>query len=244
VTATTPLRIDVERPAAPPDQGSSTEIRKLWSIVSVGADSVLELRCLWPKGISGARRPITKHFRVIDFSGIEACQRAFEQAALEYNALGYNIYTVMNPIRPDFSGPGAAKDSDIRRRDLLLIDVDRVGDNSSPANQAELDAARALTDQIRGFMATWEWPNPIRVMSGNGYHLYYRLGGLENNKRSDELVRKTLRFLAACFKNALVEVDRTVYNAARITKVPGTLMRKGGETEDRPYRMAVVCDED
>ena len=80
-------------------------------------------------------------------------------------------------------------------------------------------------------------------MSGNGYHLYYVLEALDNDKAATDLVKSVLNVLAAKFDNTTVSVDTSVYNAARITKVPGTIMRKGKESALRPYRMAEVCDE-
>ena len=80
-------------------------------------------------------------------------------------------------------------------------------------------------------------------MSANGYHLYYILDDISNDLGSASLVQRFLKNLACYFDNDLVGVDTTVYNASRITKVPGSIARKGVETDDRPYRMAEVCDE-
>jgi len=52
-----------------------------------------------------------------------------------------------------------------------------------------------------------------------------------------------LHDLASRFDNSVVGIDKAVFNASRITKVPGTVMRKGQETPERPYRVAEVCDE-
>jgi hypothetical protein len=219
------------------------ELTKTWSLIAVDDSSVLELRPIWPKGAPDPKPVYPIHFRVKDYESIAACMTAFEVKALELNRQGFNVYTVMNPIRTDFAGPGAAKDADIRYRDLLLVDIDRVGDTSCPANQAELDAAKVLALEIRDYLAYRDWPDPILVMSGNGYHLYYILEGIPNDLESASLVRRFLKNLANRFDNSLVAVDTVVYNASRITKVPGTVARKGIETHDRSYRMAEVCDE-
>lgn len=221
---------------------AATEIKKVWRIIAVGHDCVLELRAIWPKGSPETRPARTKHFRACDYPSLDALRLAFENAALSFNAAGYNVYTVMNPIKADFSGSGGAKDPDIRYRDLLLVDIDRIGDTSSPANQMELDAAKALAGEIREYLHHQDWPEPFTVMSGNGFHLYYLID-TPNDEQSTELVRATLKNLARIFDNKIVGVDTTVFNASRITKVPGTIMRKGLATEDRPYRMAVVYDE-
>lgn len=218
-------------------------IQKLWLIIPVDEGSVLELRAIWPKGVPDRGRPQTKLFRAEDYASSADLKAAFEQKALALNAQGYNIYVVMNPIRADLVGAGSAKDADIQHRHLLLVDIDRIGDTSSPANQAELDAAKALALEVRALLQNRNWPPPILMLSGNGYHLYYRLNQLPNDKASEELICTTLKQLALKFNNQIVGIDTTVYNASRITKVPGTLMRKGLATEDRPYRMAEVCDE-
>jgi hypothetical protein len=218
-------------------------IQKLWLIISLDESSVLELRALWPKGVPDRRPPRTKLFRAEDHAGTADLRAAFERQALALNAQGYNIYVVMNPIRADLVGSGSAKDTDIQHRQLLLVDIDRIGDTSSPANQAELDAAKALALEVRAYLQNRNWSPPILMLSGNGYHLYYRLNQLPNDKASAELICTTLKQLALKFSNQIVGIDTTVYNASRITKVPGTLMRKGLATEDRPYRMAEVCDE-
>jgi hypothetical protein len=219
------------------------EVAKLWRILAIGSDSIIELRALQPKGLPGSRPPLTRHFRVDDHPSIEAFKKNIETAALRLNDDGYNVYVVMNPIRRDYAGHGSVSDKDILYRDLLLVDIDRAGHPTAPANQAELDAAKALADQVRDYLTSLGCDPPITVMSGNGYHLYFVLTDVDNTPETATLVASVLRNLAKLFNNEVVEIDTTVYNGSRITKVPGTIMRKGLATEDRPYRMAVVCDE-
>ncbi|MEY4644428.1 MAG: hypothetical protein RLZZ596_1259 [Pseudomonadota bacterium] len=220
------------------------QIKKMWRIFCADINSVFELRALWPKALPNPKPPEIRHYRANKFASLEACKTALENDALILNAKGYNIYTVMNPIRSDFACQGCVKDSDIQYRDLLLIDIDRIGDTSAPANQSELDAAKALAHQIQDYMSSRGWSDPVIMMSGNGYHLYYVLFDLDNNDESATLVRTTLSNLACTFNNSIVGVDTTVYNASRITKVPGTIMRKGIASSSRQYRMAEVCDEE
>ena len=217
-----------------------SELKKIWNLLAVGEGSTLEIRALWPKGISSFTPPQIRHFKSTEFKSVDLCKIAFEDAVLELNEDGYNIYTVMNPIREEFSCIGGAKDADIRYRDLLLIDIDRSGDTSCPANQVELDAAKTLAETVRSFLTDRDWPEPIVVMSGNGYHLYYVISEITNDENSNVLICSTLNNLASKFNNNIVSIDTSVYNASRITKVPGTIMRKGDESVDRPYRMAVV----
>jgi len=219
-----------------------TEIQKMWQIFAVSKDSVLELRALWPKGIGENRSPVFSHFIAANYESKSKLKDAFETAALDLNRQGFNVYIVMNPIRSDFTGPGCARDTDIIFRDLLLIDIDRLGDTSQPANQEELDEAEALATVVELAMGERGWPAPIWMMSGNGFHLYFVLEDVPNDEESTALIRDTLVNLAEQFNTATVGIDTTVSNASRITKVPGSIMRKGIETADRPYRMAKVVE--
>lgn len=215
------------------------EIQKLWSIIPVSSNSSLELRAIWPKGRQ-PKSPITKHYHVTNYKDVEASKRAFENDALRLNQLGYNIYIVMNPIRSDFDGK-AVSDTDIRERTLLLVDIDRAGNTSNPATDNEVEAARQLALQVGSYIAEHGGPdNPKRVMSGNGYHLYYKLQNCGNSEENKALLQQFLKNLAAMFDNEVVSIDTSVFNASRITKVLGTIARKGVESEERPYRMAVL----
>jgi hypothetical protein len=218
---------------------AQNEIKKMWQIIGTSNSSVLELRALWPQASSHSKPPVTTHFKASDLGGIDACKSAFEKEALRLNAVGYNIYTVMNPIKPTFAG-SAAKDEDISYRDLLLIDIDRVEKAKVPATDEEVDAAKQLADVVVEYLAKNEWPEPIRVMSGNGHHLYYVLPDVPNDEESKQYVQSLLKKLATEFDNKNVRIDTAVFNASRITKVVGTIARKGPESEGRPYRMARV----
>ncbi len=208
------------------------EIKNLWRIKAVGAESIIELRAI--KG----KKPLTKLFNGKNYKSADELKLAFEQEALSINALGYNIYVVMNPINESFTGQSAS-DPDIAYRDLLLIDIDRVGKPKEPASDAELEAARALSDDIASYLKQGGCDDPIKVMSGNGYHLYYILENIANSLESKEFIKDFLHDLATEFNNDIVKVDTCVYNASRITKVVGTIARKGEETAERPYRMAM-----
>ena len=80
-------------------------------------------------------------------------------------------------------------------------------------------------------------------MSGNGHHLYYVLSNFPNNEESTQAIQLFLKKLAAEFNNGLFKIDTTVSNASRITKVVGTIARKGIETDGRPYRMARLYEQ-
>jgi hypothetical protein len=216
-----------------------SEIKNLWRIIATGSNSILELRAIWPEGITPTQHPMTKCFHAVEYESLDECKKAFEVEALALNDRGYNIYIVMNPISKTFKGRSAS-DADISHRDLILIDIDRAQKAKAPATDEDVEAANQLAEEIMGYLEHLEWPDPIRVMSGNGHHLYYVMPEFENDEESKKFVQSFLKSLAEKFDNDIVKVDTSVFNASRITKVVGTIARKGIESEGRPYRMACM----
>ena len=222
----------MDKPVADP-----IEIKNVWRLLDVGDDSVIELRAISP---TGSLVPITKHYRADKYTSSEELKAAFERDAIRLNNDGYNIYTVMNPIRPDFDGK-AAKDDDILCRKWLLVDIDKADSEKRPSTQAELNSGKALAQTIANELKLQGWGDPrLVVMSGNGYHLYYDLGQMPNTSDTTQLVQAALSELARSFDTSSVKVDQVVYNASRITKVVGTVARKGNHTDATPYRIARI----
>ena len=219
------------------------EMEKMWSIFLPAAEAPLALRALTPKG--APRRLHTQNitFTATEYPDVEIRKQAFAANALALNEQGYNIYTALNPIMPSFSGDRANKmavsDNDIAHRQLLLIDLDRAGAAKVSATDAEIRDASEVADRITIYLRDFHGAEPIRVMSGNGIHLYFPLD-LPNDEPSKDLCQLFLRALGHHFNTKTIKVDTSVFNAGQITKVPGTIARKGTATEERPFRMACV----
>jgi len=214
------------------------KIKSVWKLILLSKDSVIELRAFHYRDKTKVQRQI---FCASDFSTTDEMKQAFERKALFWNTQGYNIYVTLNPIKSDFKG-NSARDTDIASRNLMLIDIDRTRDTTQPATDTDIANAKALAEKIMRFLDAQGWTKPFQVMSGNGWHLYYVLNRLDNNDENTDVIRSTLNTLAKRFNNDDVSVDTTVFNASRITKVPGTVMRKGEESSDRPYRRAVFSE--
>jgi P4 family phage/plasmid primase-like protien len=129
------------------------------------------------------------------------------------------------------------KDNQIERRDLLLVDVDAIRPADASSTEDELAAAVARAEEIEAALSARGWPKPLRVMSGNGCHLYYRV---ELPADDGGLVHLCLEAAAAEWGTPAVKVDTTVGNASRISRVPGTWARKGDDTAERPHRRSEV----
>ena len=232
-------------------------INGMWRIIATGPECILELRAIAPKGHNLTPKNITKHFYATNFASVEQLKKAVELWALQHNDHGYNIYVVMNPIRAGFNGT-AVTDADIECRDLLLIDIDRTHSGDQPASPEEIEAAFNLAAKVEDLFKNTaaelaghpDYPNitgattpPIKVMSGNGVHLYYLLVDTPCDDETRDRTHELLLTLKHHFDNDEVKIDTSVFNASRVTKVPGTIMRKGQENpeEGRVFRRAYVC---
>ena len=212
-------------------------MRDHWKVHPLPGTNPISIRALKPAGSSQNLYPVNKLYRPVDFESSDALMQQFERDALELSQSGYNVYTVMNVIREDLPANRAVVDADIVARRLLLIDIDRVGDTSNPATDEEVSAAFDLASEVAKYLDDQGFPKPIRVHSGNGAHLYYRLEPV-NEALIGASVSTLLKGIAKRFNNETVGVDTSVGNPSRITKVIGTLARKGIESEGRPYRVA------
>jgi len=217
-------------------------IRDTWKIIGVGNSTVLEIRGICPVGHQLEPRSISKLFRRTDYDTEKNFKQTVNNWAISQNDRGYNMYIVMNSIRPNFTD-GSVCDEDIEFRDLLLIDLDRAKDTKKPATDQEIDAAFEVAEKICDLLKERGVDSPSKVMSGNGVHLYFVMDSLQNDQLSKEEIQRLLRLLGRQFDTPEIKVDCAVFNASRITKIPGTLMRKGEEiaSEGRIFRRAYVC---
>lgn len=141
------------------------------------------------------------------------------------------------------------EDGDVPARRFLFVDVDR---RKTPdtmhlsATGDEKAAAGELAGRVLDTMTGLGWSDPLKVDSGNGYHLYYRLstpqpGGPAADPLADPLAI-LLRLLGEQLNTDAAEIDTRVFNSSRIMKVPGTWARKGPNTPDRPHRVCRVLN--
>ena len=233
----------------PPYEGSAApcpiELAKMWSIFEVDGGSLISLRAISPKDAPVELLTRNLTFTPADFPDVEDRKQAFSEYAITLNTQGYNVYIVMNPInlgfRGNLSNRIAVADPDIISRRLLLIDLDRTGHLVASATDEEINDSAEVADLVAAFLEQEYDVEVVRVMSGNGSHLYMALQDIPNDARFKTACQQLLVALGQKFDTPTIKIDRGVFNASRITKVPGTVARKGVETSDRPFRMAFVA---
>lgn len=148
---------------------------------------------------------------------------------------GAGVYVTMNALAPQDVRRFAA-DVDVPHRVRFALDFDPVRPAGTPATDGQVDAARALAARVERFLVRHGWPLPVRMDSGNGVHCYWRA----DLPAQSRLPRLMLKALHARFGSALVAVDQTIHNPARIMRAAGCWNCKGVEAPGAPYRVARV----
>lgn len=233
------------------EQQQRRAMAKMWAIFPVESKDPIHLRAIWGKGVPGYQDVQNITFNETAYPYVIDRQRAFEDAAIGLNVRGYNIYTVFNRIDPRFKGDErnglAVKDEDIIARRYLLIDIDRP-QTDRPATDDENDEVWKAAGRIERDFFFAKGTEPISVCSGNGAHIYLPLADLPNDANARVICQRMLLALAGKYNTQTAKVDTGVFNSSRLTKVPGTVARKGCEVPDptgrneRYYRMASVVE--
>ena len=176
---------------------------------------------------------------------------ANEAARLSSQAAG--VYVVLNQVNRELLaraqnritvGPkNLTQDTDITGRRWLPIDADAKRPSGISSTDAEHEAALGTTKAIKAYLIERGFPmdSILTGDSGNGAHILIRVD-LPNDAEAEAIVKACLKALAAKFDSSQVSIDLSVFNAARIWKLPGTMARKGDSTETRPHRIARLLD--
>ncbi len=236
--------------AAPAPATDPSEIRRF--VTAVPDDGLpYELRILRKDTSPNGNKLIDSGF----FTTTEP-QALIEAAARITGDYASGVYLTMSPVDPSLPAElgrplnrlaravgKTTTDPRITRRRIILIDVDAVkpaGMSGMSATDAERSAALATRDEIEIWLQGEGWPTPrVKTSSGNGGGILYEVD-LPNDEMSRQLIKRDLEALSARFTTATATVDVANSNAARITRIPGTVTAKGENTPDRPWRRATA----
>ena len=127
------------------------------------------------------------------------------------------------------------RDQDIERITRLPIDFDPVRDEAN-STDSELAEAKARAEALARFLKARGWPEPLHALSGNGWHLQYRVD-MPADQETKGLLDAIYRGLRLRFDSPEVSFDASIRNPARIFRFYGTTARKGDATPDRPQRV-------
>ena len=223
-------------PQFPP---SLEDARRMFALLARPGD-VFELRGL--KRVQGQQHTTSGYFDDVE---------ALVKAAASRSGDDVGVYVTINPVDPALLarapknrlrrvGSGdTTGDRDVRRRRSILIDVDPVRPAGISSTDGEHEAALELARAIRASLRDGGWPEPILADSGNGGHLIY---AVDLPVDDGGLVRRVLAEASRRWTTPALKVDEKVFNPARISKIYGTLTRKGEDTPERPHRLARILE--
>lgn len=146
------------------------------------------------------------------------------------------VYFRVNPVPSALDRP--ARNDDVLNRRWIYIDVDPVKPaehKDDPATEEEKARTATVCAAVHEHLAGFGWPDPVVTDSGNGLGVFYRCD-LPNSEHVRTLYRKLVAGLAAKFSNDDGVIDKSIHNANRLAKLPGTWARKGTSSPDRPHR--------
>jgi hypothetical protein len=157
----------------------------------------------------------------------------FLDAAEQHNECG-NLYVNLNQLSREVWGrapeamryhsPHRYDDADVTRRRALLIDIDPTGNRPKGVNATDDEVRTALdvAKQIKMYLGNLWDVEPLETMSGNGAGLVY----LIDEPADSPLVERVLKHLAERFDSPQAKIDTSCSDAARITRLCGTLNMK------------------
>ena len=199
-------------------------------------------------------RTVTE-LRVIDtprhgtVSGYFDDHTALVRAARQWSGKAPAVYATLNPCQPALLARAANRlkerarattsDGDILRRVWFPLDFDPVRPAGVSSTEEEHAAALARAEACTTWLTSRGWPQPVVADSGNGGHLLYPID-LPNTEESRQLVQHGLDAIALFFTDHVVSLDVSVFNAARIWKLYGTMACKGDHLPERPHRLSTL----
>jgi|GEM_PF-4469778 len=160
-----------------------------------------------------------------------------------------NVFITLNPCNTDllarannniqFYAKDTTNDNEIIKRIWLPIDFDPERPSGISSTNEEHTLAIEMAKYVQEELSEAGFPEGILADSGNGAHLLYRID-LENTTENKELLKSFLKALDSLYSDQKVKIDTTVYNAARIWKLYGTMAVKGENLKERPHRQAQI----
>ena len=156
-----------------------------------------------------------------------------------------NMYTSINrPASPQVSnvvvrGAKAMRDKDATKVTRLFFDFDPCRPAKTASTEVQLLFARERAQNFVSDMSSRGWPRPAIAVSGNGYHLMYRAGFDEPEKFMPHWSR-LYDILADKYSDDVISVDKSVKSLGQLTRLYGSINRKGQATDDKPHRLSSI----
>lgn len=209
------------------------EIRKTIKLLKPN-NALFEIRILGKKTYSGYFTDVGK--MIEELKKMPDWSVTGEQFYFTLNKINHDCYAREQKDRI-LLGKSTTQDKEIISYKYILIDFDPKRPSGVSSTDGELSKALDLRTEVYLFLHNKGFKEPIIALSGNGCHLLYKID-VPNNEENKKYIKNFLEVLDLKYSNNDVEIDTSVYNPARITKLYGTMASKGANTKERPHRMS------
>src|SRR5262245_2451303 len=176
--------------------------------------------------------------------------------AIEANDGKGNIFVTLNPAKRDLLARAnnhlaegsynkpleRTKDTEIHRDSWFLTDIDPKRPSGISSTSAEKREAFEVAKAVRDWLLSVGVPESAILTgdSGNGAYVMVRLPDYEVTEDRKAIKKALVNHIADKFDASGVEIDRTVYNPARLCAALGTMKVKGENIPERPHRRSTV----
>lgn len=167
-----------------------------------------------------------------------------------------NVFVTLNPVKRDLLARGNNRliegsfkkklkrtlDKEVWRDSWLLLDVDPKRPSGISSSEVELTAAVEAGAAVRDWLIALGVPanSLATAKSGNGCYVLVRLPDYEVTAERTTIKQAFVNHVADLYSNDLVEIDRTVYNPARLVGALGAMKVKGENIAERPHRRSAI----
>lgn len=209
-------------------------LRQWWHVFKNDSELV-EIRMLGKFAYSGYYKNIDK--LIEDIKPYE--ELPDEQIYFTLNEIDDGCYGRAQCEKIIKSPKTTTNDNNITRRTWVLIDYDPVRVTGTNATEEEFELAHKKAQQVFLYLRKCGFSDPVICKSGNGWHTVYKVD-MPNTEEVRDMLSRFLQSIALMFTDEKVDIDESVFNAARICKLYGTTAKKGANLPERPWRMSEI----
>jgi hypothetical protein len=119
------------------------------------------------------------------------------------------------------TGISACNGELIDKRQIILIDVDCIGEFNGPSTDSLHKQSEDVARNIAKYLYTQGFSQPCIIDSGNGSQLLYSVD-IDCSEDNTRLIENFLKTLREYNKVQDIKIDTVVYDIPRISKLPGT----------------------
>ncbi|MBS1806820.1 MAG: AAA family ATPase [Acidobacteria bacterium] len=164
-----------------------------------------------------------------------------------------NVFVSLNPCKRDllarannrlkqlsYKDSQRTKDTEIFCDSWFFIDIDPRRPSGISSTDAEFAAAAEVGISVRDWLVSVGVPAQaiVTALSGNGCYVLVRLPDYPLTDDNKAINQAFLNRIADLFDTAAVEIDRNVFNPARLCCAIGTRKMKGEDISERPHRIS------